>query len=156
VFRQISGDDVSTLQVVQYTQARLIMRMASFEISGENSASAAQARWTTHTPPLRRFFSWSNTVADSFSERLSSLSAGDISAIIQMAWEDRTSFETIEERTGWAEADVIRLMRHELRPQSFRLWRQRMQGRVTKHRALRSPEMKFHDRQVADHRRPNC
>jgi uncharacterized protein (TIGR03643 family) len=96
------------------------------------------------------------TVADAFTERLSSLSAGDISAIIQMAWEDRTTFETIEERTGWAEADVIRLMRHELRPNSFRLWRQRMKGRVTKHRALRSPDMKFHDRAVADHRRANC
>ncbi len=28
------------------------------------------------------------------------LSAGDISAVIQMAWEDRTTFETIMERIG--------------------------------------------------------
>ena len=104
----------------------------------------------------REIFLRSITVADAFTERLSDLSAGDISAIIQMAWEDRTTFETIEERTGWAEADVVRLMRHELRPNSFRLWRQRMKGRVTKHRALRSPDMKFHDRTVADHRRANC
>jgi uncharacterized protein (TIGR03643 family) len=90
-----------------------------------------------------------------FSDRLSSLSEGDISAIIQMAWEDRTAFETIQERTGWSEADVIRLMRHQLRPSSFRLWRKRMTGRTTKHRALRSPEMKFHDRAVADQRRAN-
>ncbi len=92
-------------------------------------------------------------MADNFTERLSRLSVGDISAIIQMAWEDRTTFETIQERTGWAEADVIRLMRHELRSNAFRLWRQRMQGRVTKHRALRNPDMKYHDRRVADHRR---
>lgn len=90
-----------------------------------------------------------------FSDRLANLSEGEISAIIQMAWEDRTAFETIQERTGWSEADVVRLMRHELRPNSFRLWRQRMKGRSTKHRALRSPDMKFHDRQVADHRRAN-
>jgi uncharacterized protein (TIGR03643 family) len=56
-----------------------------------------------------------------FSERLASFSEGDISAIIQMAWEDRTAFETIQERMGWSEADVIRLMRHELQPRSFRV-----------------------------------
>ncbi len=84
---------------------------------------------------------------------LSSLSAGDISAVIQMAWEDRTSFETIQERVGLTESDVIRLMRSELSRGAFRLWRARMKGRVTKHRALRSPEMKFDDRLVADHRR---
>jgi hypothetical protein len=31
-----------------------------------------------------------------------------------------------------------------------------MKGRTTKHRALRSPEMIFDDRLVADHRRANC
>jgi uncharacterized protein (TIGR03643 family) len=94
-------------------------------------------------------------VQATFSQRLSSLSEGDISAIIQMAWEDRTAFETIQERMGWSEADVIRLMRHQLHPNSFRLWRKRMKGRITKHRALRNPEMKFEDRWVADHRRAN-
>ena len=78
-----------------------------------------------------------------FSERLASLSEGDISAIIQMAWEDRTAFETIQQRMGWSEPEVIRLMRHELQPNSFRLWRKRMKGRITKHRALRSPDIKL-------------
>jgi uncharacterized protein (TIGR03643 family) len=91
-----------------------------------------------------------------FSQRLADLSVGDVSAVIQMAWEDRTSFETIQERVGLSESDVIRLMRHELRPSSYRMWRKRMKGRVTKHRALRSPDMKFEDRRVADHRRANC
>lgn len=85
-----------------------------------------------------------------------SLSAGDISAVIQMAWEDRTSFETINERVGLTESDVIRLMRQELSPNSYRLWRKRMKGRVTKHRALRNPAMKFDDRAIADHRRPHA
>ena len=84
------------------------------------------------------------------------LTEGDISYVIQMAWEDRTSFETIKERVGLTEAEVIRLMRAELKPQSFRLWRKRVKGRVTKHRVLRHPEMKFNDRQIADHRRANC
>ena len=91
-----------------------------------------------------------------FSDRLAILSDGDISVIIQMAWEDRTPFETIRERMGWSESDVIRLMRHELQPNSFRMWRKRMKGRTTKHRALRSPDMKFDDRLIADHRRGNC
>lgn len=91
-----------------------------------------------------------------FSQKLANLTAGDISAVIQMAWEDRTSFESIKERVGLSESDVIRLMRHELNPSSYRLWRMRMKGRVTKHRALRSPDMKFDDRLIANHRRANC
>ncbi len=84
------------------------------------------------------------------------LTEGDISYVIQMAWEDRTSFETIKDRVGLSEAEVISLMRAELKPKSFNLWRKRMKGRVTKHRALRHPEIKFNDRQIADHRRANC
>ncbi len=84
------------------------------------------------------------------------LSAGDISAVIQMAWEDRTTFETIMERIGVSESEVIKIMRSELKPDSFKLWRKRMEGKTTKHRALRSPEMKFSDHAIADHRRANC
>lgn len=84
------------------------------------------------------------------------LSVGDISAVIQMAWEDRTTFETIMERMGVSESEVIKIMRSELKPDSFKLWRKRMKGKTTKHRALRSPEMKFSDHAIADHRRANC
>jgi uncharacterized protein (TIGR03643 family) len=84
------------------------------------------------------------------------LNAGDISAVIQMAWEDRTTFETIMERIGVSESEVIKIMRSELKPDSFKLWRKRMKGKTTKHRALRSPEMKFSDHAIADHRRANC
>ena len=86
---------------------------------------------------------------------LSGLTPGDISAVIQMAWEDRTSFETIQERFGLSESDVVRLMRQELNPGSFVVWRIRMKGRVTKHRALRNPAMKYADCNIADHRRAN-
>lgn len=61
----------------------------------------------------------------------------DRSRIIEMAWEDRTPFEAIEALYGLPEKDVIQLMRRELKPGSFRLWRKRVSGRRTKHRALR-------------------
>jgi uncharacterized protein (TIGR03643 family) len=64
------------------------------------------------------------------------LSVEQISLVIRYAWEDRTSFEEIQERTGLTEAQVIDLMRRELKPASFRLWRKRVSGRVTKHRRL--------------------
>ncbi len=54
--------------------------------------------------------------------------------IIRMAWADRCSFEQIRERTGLSESDVIKIMRRELKPGSFRRWRARVSGRVTKHR----------------------
>ena len=56
--------------------------------------------------------------------------------IIGMAWADRISFEEIEAKTGLNEDEVIRLMRKELKPRSFRLWRERVSGRSTKHRKL--------------------
>jgi len=61
--------------------------------------------------------------------------------IIEMAWEDRTPFEAIKVNFGLAESQVIKLMRRELKPSSFRLWRARVSGRKTKHLALRSPEV---------------
>ena len=54
--------------------------------------------------------------------------------VIWAAWADRVSFEAIEERTGYREKDVIRLMRRTLKPASFRRWRARVSGRGTKHR----------------------
>ena len=58
--------------------------------------------------------------------------------IIQMAWEDRTSFDAILTQFGLTPGQVIALMRRELKPSSFRLWRERTAGRKTKHQALRS------------------
>ncbi|MFK8053782.1 MAG: TIGR03643 family protein [Woeseiaceae bacterium] len=69
------------------------------------------------------------------------LTTPDISRIIEMAWEDRTPFDAISTSFGLSEKDVIKLMRRELKPGSFRLWRQRVTNRKTKHRALRSPDV---------------
>ncbi len=53
--------------------------------------------------------------------------------IIRMAWEDRTTFEEIEKQTGYPEADVIKVMRAGMKASSFRMWRKRVSGRITKH-----------------------
>tara|TARA_R110001599_G_scaffold38616_13_gene118327 strand:+ start:13856 stop:14104 length:249 start_codon:yes stop_codon:yes gene_type:complete len=67
------------------------------------------------------------------------LSEEETSRVIEMAWEDRTPFEAIESQFGLNEAGVIALMRVSLKPGSFRLWRARVTGRVTKHARLRAP-----------------
>jgi uncharacterized protein (TIGR03643 family) len=69
---------------------------------------------------------------------LKTLSASDISRLIEMAWEDRTPFDAIEKSFGLSESQVIQLMRLELKRGSFELWRKRVSGRATKHIALRS------------------
>ena len=64
----------------------------------------------------------------------------EIDRIIEMAWEDRTTFEAIEHQFKVNEQEVIKLMRTYMKPKSFRLWRTRVQGRKTKHQKLRSFE----------------
>lgn len=71
---------------------------------------------------------------------MKNLSVVDIDRIIEMAWEDRTTFEAIEFQFGLKEQEVINLMRREMKPSSFRMWRKRVQGRQTKHEKLRSFE----------------
>lgn len=61
--------------------------------------------------------------------------------IIAMAWEDRTPFEAIEYQFGLNEAAVIKLMKRELKPGSWRRWRARVQGRKTKHGKLRDEDV---------------
>lgn len=65
----------------------------------------------------------------------------EIDRIIQMAWEDRTSFDAIRRQFGITPGDVIRLMRREMAPSSFRMWRARTTGRKTKHVAKRGFEV---------------
>lgn len=66
----------------------------------------------------------------------------DIDRIIEMAWEDRTSFEAIKTQFGFSEAQVITLMRKELKRSSFNLWRKRVNsGAGKKHAQKRNPEI---------------
>jgi len=68
------------------------------------------------------------------------LDAIAIDRVIEMAWEDRTTFEAIQFQFGLKEQEVIDLMRREMKASSFRMWRARVQGRKTKHEKLRTFE----------------
>ena len=68
------------------------------------------------------------------------LSLQEIDRVIEMAWEDRTTFEAIEFQFGLSEAEVIALMRSELKSGSFRSWRKRVSGRRTKHGSTSSSD----------------
>lgn len=66
-----------------------------------------------------------------------------IDRIIEMAWEDRTPFEAIEAQFNINESEVIKLMRIELSPKSFKRWRKRVNSKTSsKHLHKRSAEIK--------------
>jgi uncharacterized protein (TIGR03643 family) len=71
-------------------------------------------------------------------KRKYSLDERSVNRIIEMAWEDRTTFEAIEFQFGISESEVILLMREEMKRSSWRMWRKRVQGRSTKHLKKRS------------------
>jgi uncharacterized protein (TIGR03643 family) len=62
--------------------------------------------------------------------------------IIEMAWEDRTPFEAIEVQFGCTEANVIEIMRRNLKRSSFNLWRKRVNSGISqKHLHKRNAEI---------------
>ena len=58
----------------------------------------------------------------------------ETSRVIEMAWEDRTTFDSIRDQFGLSESEVIKIMRKNLKKSSFKMWRKRVSGRKTKHR----------------------
>ena len=58
----------------------------------------------------------------------------ETSRIIEMAWEDRTTFDSIKDQFGLSESEVIMIMRKHMKRSSFKMWRKRVSGRKTKHR----------------------
>lgn len=72
------------------------------------------------------------------------LNDAEISRVIEMAWEDRTPFEAIKVQFGLNQDGVIALMRDQLKLSSFKLWRKRTHGKVTKHAQLRSVNVTRH------------
>lgn len=72
-----------------------------------------------------------------------------LNRIIEMAWEDRTPFDVIYKEFDITQNDLERLMRNNLKPSSFKLWRKRVSGKKTKHVAKRSNQIDRHkcDRQ---------
>ncbi len=69
------------------------------------------------------------------------LSEKEIDRIIEMAWEDRTPFDAIQLQFDLKEQEVITLMRREMKPKSFKMWRERVQGRKTKHLKSRTSDV---------------
>ncbi len=57
----------------------------------------------------------------------------NVDSIIEMAWCDKTSFDSIKVQTGISEKDVIKIMRSNLKKTSFKVWRERVYGRKAKH-----------------------
>ncbi len=72
------------------------------------------------------------------------LSEDVIDRIVEMAWEDRTPFDAITDQFGLTESEIIALMRHQMKSSSWRMWRARVRGRSTKHRARRGFEVGRH------------
>jgi uncharacterized protein (TIGR03643 family) len=64
---------------------------------------------------------------------MNDLTRAEKDRVIQMAWEDRTSFDAIRKQFALSPGDVIKLMRREMTPKSFKMWRKRTTGRSTKH-----------------------
>lgn len=58
--------------------------------------------------------------------------------IIKLAWCDKSSFEKIKRIHRVTESEVIRIMRKNLKPRSFKLWRTRVTGRTRKHEIKRN------------------
>ena len=65
----------------------------------------------------------------------------EIDRIVEMGWEDRTPFDAIKLQFGLKEQEVITIMRRNMKPSSFKLWRKRVQGRKTKHLKKQSEEV---------------
>ncbi|MBK16835.1 MAG: TIGR03643 family protein [Prochlorococcus sp. SP3034] len=64
----------------------------------------------------------------------------EIDRIIEMCWEDRTPFEAIEYQFGLKEKEAIKIMRANLKRNTFNNWRKRVAGRKTKHQALKDSD----------------
>jgi len=79
---------------------------------------------------------------------LKSMKTSDISRIIEMAWEDRTPFDAIQDAYGLNEIEVKELMKSQLQLSSYKLWRRRVTGRKTKHTIKR-------DFVIGRHKSPN-
>ena len=65
-------------------------------------------------------------------DKIQSLSQSEIDRIIEMGWEDRTTFDDIRVQFGLLEKEVIALMKANLKRSSFLNWRKRVRGRKTK------------------------
>lgn len=78
------------------------------------------------------------------------ISKSQIDNIIFMAWSDNISFEEIKRRHGISEKDVIKIMRYNLKERSYKLWRKRVNGRISKHEKLAKISKKINSKLIID------
>ncbi len=69
------------------------------------------------------------SISASNRKRWSTLSDKDKDRIVRMAWEDRTSFESIESQFGLSPNDIERFMRTQLDEKTYKRWRKRANQR---------------------------
>jgi uncharacterized protein (TIGR03643 family) len=67
-------------------------------------------------------------------------SAEKIHEIVGLAWADEVSFDAIKQVVGFTEKQVIAVMRANLKPGSFKVWRARVSGRKAKHQTRLVPK----------------
>ena len=72
-------------------------------------------------------------------DKIDTLNEADLSHVIELGWRDEVSFDDIQMQTGLLEKEVIEIMRTNMKPSSFRMWRKRVSGRAQKH------EKQIHD-----------
>ena len=116
-------------------QSALATMQADMDAAVKNKQQTNTVSNDRHTNPDELIATSVNEAGDK------TLDDVQVSRVIEMAWEDRTPFGAIEHSYGLNEAGVIKLMRQELKPSSFRLWRQRVSNRATKHQAKREFEV---------------
>lgn len=58
----------------------------------------------------------------------------DLDRLIEMAWQDRVSFDTIYMQYGITENQLKNKMRKLISKNGFKRWRKRVQNRTTKHK----------------------
>lgn len=65
-------------------------------------------------------------------EKFDSYDAEDSERIIRMAWEDRTSYESITLQFNLSVSEIVHFMRYKLEPSRFKRWRKRIfeQGKL--------------------------
>tara|TARA_B100000131_G_scaffold70443_1_gene66744 strand:+ start:10777 stop:11028 length:252 start_codon:yes stop_codon:yes gene_type:complete len=78
-----------------------------------------------------------------------SLSKDETSRLIEMCWEDRTPFEAIMEKYNLSENEIKKIMKVNLKRNSYILWRERVQGRHTK--LKKKNDLKFLRHQSSNH-----
>ena len=75
-------------------------------------------------------------------KRLKYFNDSEKDRIVEMAWEDRTTFDVIRAQFGISQGEVEKLMRKELKSSSFKRWRKRVSSGVgVKHEYKADPDM---------------